>query len=126
MPGILMFLNRIIFGAYIPPSCIIGSNARFSYGGSGVVIHARAKIGKYCTIGPCTTIGGRSKQYDVPRVGNNVYIGGGAKVLGDIVVGDSVVIGANSVVIKDVESNSIVAGVPAKVIKRGINPKDFV
>lgn len=36
---------------------------------------------------------------------------------GGVTVGDDVEIGANSVVTKDIPSHSVVAGVPAKVIK---------
>ena len=126
LPKALMYINRILFGAYIPPSAAIGAGTKFSYGGSGVVVHTRAKIGKNCTIGPCSTIGGRSKIYGVPRIGNNVYIGGGSKILGDIEIGDNVVIGANSVVIKSIESNSVAAGIPARVIKENINIEDYI
>ena len=126
LPRILMYLNRIIFGAYIPPEASIGLGTRFSYGGSGVVIHKAAVIGVDCTIGPGCTIGGRSRQKKVPVLGDRVYIGGGAKVLGEVVIGSDVVIGANAVVIHDVPSNSIVAGVPAKIIKKKIKIDDYV
>ena len=92
----------------------------------GVVIHSNAEIGENCLIAQQVTVGGRSKQKNVPRIGNNVYIGAGAKVLGDIVIGDNVVIGANAVVIKSVDSSCAVAGVPAKVIKTGIKMEDLV
>lgn len=126
LPKICMVINRIIFGAYIPPSCQLGSGTRFGYGGSGVVVHARAVVGRNCLIGPGVTIGGRSKEYNVPRLGDNVYVAGGAKVLGPIVLGDNVVIGANAVVISDIPSECIAVGVPAKVIREGIDPKDYV
>lgn len=51
-------------------------------------------------------------------LGNNVRVYAGAKIIGNVVIGDDVVVGANAVVVKDVPSHSIVAGVPAKVIKR--------
>lgn len=50
-------------------------------------------------------------------LGNNVRVYAGAKIIGNVVIGGDVV-GANAVVVKDVPSHSIVAGVPAKVIKR--------
>jgi len=121
-----MVINRLIFGAFIPPSAIIRSGCRFSYGGSGVVIHARASIGYNCTIGPCVTIGGRSRRYDVPILGDNVYVGGGAKVLGNIVIGNNVIIGANAVVISNLDDNVIAVGIPAKVIKTNINVEDYI
>lgn len=98
---------------------------KFAYGGIATVIHARAVIGKNCIIGQCVTIGGRSKHYKVPVIGNNVYISAGAKILGPITIGDNCVIGAGAVVLKDVPANSVVAGVPAKIIKTDIDPKDF-
>ncbi|MBD3807852.1 MAG: serine acetyltransferase [Epsilonproteobacteria bacterium] len=126
VPMIFVWINRILWGAYIPASCIIGKGTRFGYGGSSVVIHARAIIGKNCNIGPCVTIGGRSKIHEVPKIGNRVYIGSGARVLGNVVIGDDVVIGANAVVIKDVPSGCIVVGIPAKIIKQGIRMEDYV
>jgi serine O-acetyltransferase len=123
---ILVWLNRILWGAYIPASCKLAKGTKFGYGGSGVVIHARAVIGKNCIISPCVTIGGRSRIYDVPIIGDNVFIGGGAKILGNVKIGNNVVIGANAVVIDDVPSNCIVAGIPAKIIKTDIKIEDYV
>ena len=126
IPTLLMYINRIVWGAYIPPSCKIGHSSKFGYGGSGVVIHDRAVIGKKCVIGPGVTIGGRSKQYKVPEIGDNVFIGSGAKILGNVTIGNDVVIGANAVVINDVPDNCIVVGIPAKIIKRNIRVEDYV
>ena len=53
----------------------------------------------------------------IPTIGNNVTIFAGAKVFGKITIGDDAVIGANAVVTKDIPSHSMVAGVPAKIIK---------
>ena len=103
----------------IPYQCDIGNGTKFSYGGISVVVHRNAKIGKNCIIGSCVTIGGRSGLKQVPVIGDNVYIGSGAKVLGDVKIGDNVIIGANSVVIKDVIENSVVVGIPSRVIKKG-------
>ena len=50
-------------------------------------------------------------------LGNKVYIGNNAILLPGITVGDKVVIGAGAIVTKDVPPNSVVAGVPAKVIR---------
>lgn len=50
-------------------------------------------------------------------IGNNVWIGDKATILGGVHIGDNVIIGANSVVTHDIPSNSMAAGMPAKVIK---------
>jgi acetyltransferase-like isoleucine patch superfamily enzyme len=51
------------------------------------------------------------------EVGSNVWVGYGACVLRGVRVGDNSVIGTNAVVAKDVPANSVVGGVPARVIR---------
>jgi len=122
---IFNILIRLIHNSAIYSETKIGKGTQFGYGGIGVVVHKNAVIGTNCVIGTNVTIGGRSKSRGVPIVGDNVYIATGAKILGDIRIGSNSVIGANAVVIHDVPENSVVAGLPAKVIKLNINPKDF-
>jgi len=117
LPKIIELIIFLIYNSKIPSSCEIGRGTFFSYGGIGVVLHARCKIGDNVEIGTNVTIGGRSGHYDVPVILNNVYIATGAKILGPIKIGNNVIIGANAVLIKDVPNNVIVAGVPAKIIK---------
>ena len=90
----------------------------------GIVIGEGVKIGKNVTIYQNVTIG--RKDIDIakyPSIGDNVVIYSGAKILGNIVIGNNSVIGANSVVLNDVPENSVVAGIPAKIInkKKDIN-----
>jgi acetyltransferase-like isoleucine patch superfamily enzyme len=49
---------------------------------------------------------------------DNVWIGEGAVVLPGVKIGKNSIVGANAVVSKDVPPNCVVAGVPARVIKR--------
>lgn len=51
------------------------------------------------------------------NIGNNVYIGINCTILPGVNIGDNVIVGAGSVVARDIPSNSVAAGVPAKVIK---------
>lgn len=51
------------------------------------------------------------------RIGNNVHIGWNAIIMPGVTIGDNVVIGCGAVVTKDIPSNSVAAGVPAKVLK---------
>lgn len=55
---------------------------------------------------------GRSKVV----IGNNVYIGQKAMILRGVTIGDNVIIGAGAIVTKDVPSDSVVAGIPARVV----------
>lgn len=47
---------------------------------------------------------------------DNVFIGANAVILSGVTIGPNVVVGAGAVVTKDIPPNSIVGGVPAKVI----------
>lgn len=57
------------------------------------------------------------------KIGNHVWIGTRVTVLKGVTIGDNAIIAAGSVVTKDIPANTIVAGVPAKIIKRNINWK---
>ncbi|WP_258070697.1 serine O-acetyltransferase, partial [Vibrio jasicida] len=120
VPLLPRFIKAVIFVMYnsvVPYSTKIGRYSKFAYGGIGVVLHSKVTIGEKVIIGQNVTIGRQLNPEGIPTIGNNVYISAGARVLGDITIGDNVIIGANAVVINDIPPNSIVAGVPAKVIK---------
>jgi acetyltransferase-like isoleucine patch superfamily enzyme len=51
-------------------------------------------------------------------IGNNVWIGCNSVILKGVTVGEGAVIAAGSVVTKDVLTNTIVGGVPARLIKQ--------
>ncbi len=116
-PTLIHYLIRLLYSSIVNPSTIIGDNCRLSYGGVAVIIHKRAKIGNNVIIGSCVTIGGKAGYENVPIIEDDVYIGSGAKVLGPITIHKGAVIGANAVMLNDVVENTVVAGVPAKVIK---------
>ncbi|MEO6631150.1 MAG: acyltransferase [Mucilaginibacter sp.] len=50
-------------------------------------------------------------------VEDNVWIGEGAVIMPNVTIGQNAIIGANSVVTKDIPANSVVAGIPARIIK---------
>lgn len=61
----------------------------------------------------------RHDNYVSPiRLGKNVWVGSHATILRGVTVGDNAVIAAGAVVTKDVPADTVVGGVPAKVIKR--------
>lgn len=125
LPSLFNAVIRLVHNSAVYSETEIGKGTVFGYGGIGVVIHKRSVIGQDCLVGTNVTIGGRSKSEGVPVIGDRVYISTGAKVLGEITIGNDVVIGANAVVINDIPSNCVVVGMPAKITRREINPKDF-
>lgn len=53
-------------------------------------------------------------------IGRHVWIGNRAMILKGVTIGDGAIIGAGAVVTKDVPANSVVVGIPAKVVKENV------
>lgn len=124
LPWFFYALNRVLFAVVLPPSTQVGRGVKFAYLGLGTVVHGRAVIGDKVVIASNVTIGGRSGHEAVPIIEADAYIGTGARVLGPIRIGHGAIVGANAVVIKDVLPKSIVAGIPAKVIRENVTPDE--
>ena len=57
---------------------------------------------------------------------NGASIGTGATILANVTIGENAIIGAGSVVTKNVPANSIVAGNPAKVLRKIESPVEAI
>jgi serine O-acetyltransferase len=122
MPFIPRYISEIarnLTGIEIHPGAEIGSDFFIDHGG-GVVIGETSKIGNNVTLYQGVVLGGTTDKPTKrhPTLGDNIVVGSGAKLLGAIKIGDNVKIGANSVVIEDVPPNSVVVGIPGKIIAR--------
>ena len=61
----------------------------------------------------------RQNIYSKPiKIGDNVWIGSNATILQGVTIGNGAIVGANAVVTHDISENTIVAGVPAKIIRK--------
>lgn len=69
---------------------------------------------------PLTAAGRRQHlaRVEPVTIGNDVWICGKVTVNPGVTIGDNVVVAAGAVVTKDVPSNTLVAGVPARVIRQ--------
>ena len=118
---------------------------RYSYIASGTRV-TDAKIGAFCSIGARCGIGGGVHPTDTVstspvflkgknflkknfaeisyspsltvEIGNDVWIGEGVFIVSGVRIGDGAIIGAHAVVTKDVAPYSVVAGVPAREIRK--------
>ena len=125
LPQLAYAAIYVLCRAVIPMSVEFGEGTELAYGGLGIVLHERTKIGRFVTIGHDVTIGGRSRRWGVPVIGDRCVIGAGAKLLGPISIGAESVIGANAVVLDDVPPNSVMVGLPARVVRQGIDIHDY-
>lgn len=112
-------ISRFFTGIEIHPGAVIGEGFFIDHG-MGVVIGETSIIGKNVTIFHGVTLGGVSIQKGKrhPTIEDEVVIGAGAKILGNITIGGCSRIGANAVVVKDVPCDSVVVGVPGRIVHK--------
>jgi sugar O-acyltransferase (sialic acid O-acetyltransferase NeuD family) len=116
----------------ISPHAIVSPEAKLGFGcvlNPGVVINAFAEVGDNCVMYSNTTV-----EHEC-RLGENVYLGPGVNFCADVTVGRdtligtgarvicprvgaNVTVGAGSVVLRSVPDHVVVAGVPARVVRR--------
>ena len=113
--GSIRIAQRVWLGPYV-----------VIYGHGGVEIGEQTLISMHCSI--------RSSNHGVPpigklirdtadelrptKIGRDVWIGANAVILGGVTVGDGAVIAAGAVVNRDVEAGAVVAGVPAREVRK--------
>lgn len=86
--------------------------------GEACIINHRASIDHECVVGDGVHIAPGATLCGCIAVGDNAFIGAGAVVLPRISIGANTVIGAGSVVTRDVAGSMVVAGNPARIIKK--------
>jgi maltose O-acetyltransferase len=105
----------------------IGNNVFINYG-SSLVSSKHVKVGDDCLIGThvmvmdCDFHRVEDKRWDTTGetiiLEDRVWLGNRSIVLKGVTVGHDAVVAAGSVVTKDVPPRTVVAGVPAKVVRR--------
>ena len=100
--------TNILANALISNSVTIGRGGLIYF---GVIITHDCEIGDFVEISPNATVLGNV------RVGSFTTIGSSATILPKVRIGKNVLIGAGAVVTKDIPDNTVVMGIPAKVVK---------
>lgn len=104
----------------------IGKNVFFNMGckfqdQGGIFIGDGALIGHnvvLATLNHAQSPSDRASIIPAPiHIGKNVWIGANATVLPGVTIGDGAIVAAGAVVAKDVPENTIVGGVPARIIR---------
>lgn len=107
----------IMMGAIINIGAEIGDNSMIDM---GVVLGGRAIVGKHCHIGAGAVLAGVIEPASAKpvKIDDNVLVGANAVVIEGVHVGQGAVVAAGAVVTHDVAPHTVVAGVPARVIKK--------
>ena len=107
----------IMMGAIINIGAVIGEGSMIDM---GAVLGGRATVGKHCHIGAGAVLAGVIEPASATPVivEDDVLIGANAVVIEGVRIGRGAVVAAGAVVISDVEPDTVVAGIPARVIKR--------
>ncbi|MDI6034150.1 acetyltransferase [Flavobacterium sp. LB2P84] len=85
--------------------------------GIGCLVYCNAIITHDCAIGQFVEISPAAVLLGNCKVGSFSQIGANATIMPNVIIGKNVVVGAGAVVTKDVPDNTVVAGIPAKLIK---------
>ena len=126
----LRILSLRMAGVSIGKNCMISWGAKLDVRSGSIIIGDRCTITHGCII----LSHDRSKKRINPqdegggtvRLGNDVFVGVNSVILRDVTIGDYSIIGAGSVVTKDVPPGVVVAGNPARVIKKLSSTKSLV
>jgi sugar O-acyltransferase (sialic acid O-acetyltransferase NeuD family) len=109
---------RIGDGCIVNAGAVIGSNTVL---GDHTIVNRGALIGHDNRIGACCTIGPGANTAGNVEIGEGVLVAQGAVIRERHRIGDGAIVAAGAVVLGDVEANTMVAGIPARIIRSGVN-----
>lgn len=113
--GSIRIARRVWLGPYV-----------VIYGHGGVEIGESTLVSMHCAIlssnhaipAMGTLIRDVPDELLPTKIGRDVWIGANAVILGGVTVGDGAIVAAGAVVTKDVEAGAVVAGVPARLVRK--------
>lgn len=114
---------RISATAAIGEGAFIQWNAHVSAGvnaGRFVRVNVGANLMHDVIVGDFSTIAPDASVLGCVHIGSQCYIGANSTILPGITIGDGAIVGAGAVVTRDVDPMTVVAGNPARILKRKV------
>jgi UDP-3-O-[3-hydroxymyristoyl] glucosamine N-acyltransferase len=113
--GGVTLANNVEIGSH---SCIDRGTLTDTVIGENTKISNSCNISHNVIIGRNTMIGANASVNGSTTIGDNVWISPGAVLNNGLVIGEDSIVGLGAVVMKDVKHSDIVAGVPARSLKK--------
>jgi len=101
-------------GVWINTGCLIGYKAEIE---SGVILNTRTQVDHHNVLKTCCQLDPSVVTAGNVVIGECSHIHTNATIINQVEIGESAIVGAGAVVLKNVQKNTVVAGVPAKVIR---------
>ncbi|CUR50911.1 Putative O-acetyltransferase [Nitrosotalea devaniterrae] len=108
-------VKNLKMGNYVDIGAFTYINAKFS-----VILEDNVEIGSHCSIYSYSTIDNKKGPVVLKK---NCKVGTHSVVMPNVTIGENSTIAAFSFVTKNVPPNVVVAGIPAKVIKKQVKAK---
>ena len=113
--GILDQLDKIGGGIQVMPGAVAN---KFSIIGDQCILNTNSTLDHECIVGDGVHVMGGASIAGRVQIGNFSTIGTNATILPNLVIGKNVYVGAGAVVNTNIDDNVVVAGAPAKIIKK--------
>ncbi|HET6893321.1 MAG TPA: acetyltransferase [Pyrinomonadaceae bacterium] len=106
---------EIGMGSIIFPKVVLMANVRL---GQQVLVLAHTVVNHDAVAGEFSILASGVNVSGAVQIGSNCYLGSGSCILENVVIGDQALVGMGSMVLRDVPARTVVAGNPAKVLRR--------
>ena len=100
---------NVMHGVLISNEVQVGEGSLIN---TSATLHHNVVVGRYCEISPGAQLLGHV------QIGSYSQVGAGAVVLPRIVIGQGATVGAGAVVTRNVADNEVVAGIPARALRK--------